>query len=935
MGAAAGKPTAHGGPASPRILTEDQGWIDGRLSEATAAEKRPLGPARSSPASVRSMRIVASNERAGSISQREWLKSTTSKSVPVTSQSAPNSRQTSSDTQGQGGLNAALLQVVDMWMDGQRPSAVRGSGKTDRAHAVAMEHMSENMALLTQAQSRVDPVTCLFRTDNDEWLLAVIAHDRVPLFADWGGKVWRELTLDMLAHGRLVTAASPLQREPHILFESRWDVLEHPSSGQLSVGLFMVPRLERRYYHPGQGAWLPIPLEWELALEKVQRLIAAVQARMPQWNEPRTILKVLRTHGYDVAESVAWAKAANIQARNSKRRNQLETHPETPRASIAARSSTQSHRPPLQHDVNPLSSLSSGHSQEGTQKSIGRESMGVMLAPPTSEQLSPPDSRRGSFDTLAHTDALSVSPAQVVALQAALKRVTAAFAVLNTKHRETVANTTLRQACTEMAFEKTRSQLVDENRQLRERVAVLQAALDQERQSAAASRAALARATEELSFLRRDDVAGALQQKDEAIAALHSHGVAAQAIFDEARGSIESAAHIVESARTIAEGIRQTRQQYHSLRIMAASGIASVAACMHQFCTATTQLIHAATACSVNSTALASALAAPDRVVPGLTRRDELHVCCRVRSAGFLALRPAAAEVHLEGNADEPTQFAFDTLFGPDASDTQVMSSLSHMVAAPLRGQNACLFAHGTDPLRGLGRPGAPGLVNAFYKQLSGILQGSAREWTLFVSAVEMSSEVAYDLLAPAGITRLRFADSARDSGPLFVERTELQLPSAAALDMVLSLIRTRRPEPLAAAHHLLFFRCVARSLPGQPVCTGTVVFCELGHGFAVDDLAASGQSNLSADAGGAYSLFVLEQVLLSLRQGSGVVPVRQSRLTLALRDVLGFGPVCVLSSFEGTEKNTMVTRRLLALAARLRRAPEHLTTMLCGDPPK
>jgi hypothetical protein len=30
--------------------------------------------------------------------------------------------------------------------------------------------------------------------------------------------------------------------------------------------------------------------------------------------------------------------------------------------------------------------------------------------------------------------------------------------------------------------------------------------------------------------------------------------------------------------------------------------------------------------------------------------------------------------------------------------------------------RSACLLLHGTDPLRGLGRPGAPGLAPAFFK---------------------------------------------------------------------------------------------------------------------------------------------------------------------------------------------------------------------------
>jgi hypothetical protein len=40
--------------------------------------------------------------------------------------------------------------------------------------------------------------------------------------------------------------------------------------------------------------------------------VKSVQARVPQWNEPRAILKVLRAYNYDVSETVAWAKLAHV-----------------------------------------------------------------------------------------------------------------------------------------------------------------------------------------------------------------------------------------------------------------------------------------------------------------------------------------------------------------------------------------------------------------------------------------------------------------------------------------------------------------------------------------------------------------------------------------------------------------------------------------------
>lgn len=282
-----------------------------------------------------------------------------------------------------------------------------------------------------------------------------------------------------------------------------------------------------------------------------------------------------------------------------------------------------------------------------------------------------------------------------------------------------------------------------------------------------------------------------------------------------------------------------------------------------------------------------------------------------------------------------PQCFAFDSVFGEEATQEDVYASCSHIVRSVSQGARAAILAYGQT---GSGKTHTmygseenPGLApRAALDLLTSAPEG------LQVSMLELNFDGLVDLLAPQGPkgkAPCAPVEIRKGSGSEAVVEglRDVSVKSVSALGSVVSsgLSRRRRSAHLLNAessrgHLVLILR---------PSSGGQLMVCDLAGTERVKRSGVQG-SQMREAQGINRSLQCLSEVVDALRHGRSHVPYRNSTLTLLLSDVLsGYtetaAVVCVASEASNVEESMAA----LCFAQRVRLMRDHASSGVNSRP--
>ncbi|XP_041348791.1 kinesin-like protein KIN-14E isoform X2 [Gigantopelta aegis] len=105
--------------------------------------------------------------------------------------------------------------------------------------------------------------------------------------------------------------------------DDRAGSLHHPRRGKIPTYLFSEKQYTHCFFDRDTGAWLKLPLGWELHHEMIRNMVDQVMEAVPNWNDRLDILAALRVCNYNVDECISmylhlegdeWLRAARTKA---------------------------------------------------------------------------------------------------------------------------------------------------------------------------------------------------------------------------------------------------------------------------------------------------------------------------------------------------------------------------------------------------------------------------------------------------------------------------------------------------------------------------------------------------------------------------------------------------------------------------------------------
>eukprot|EP00727_Mastigamoeba_balamuthi_P002780 m51a1_g125 putative kinesin-like protein kif6 (802) ;mRNA; r:421421-424331 len=257
----------------------------------------------------------------------------------------------------------------------------------------------------------------------------------------------------------------------------------------------------------------------------------------------------------------------------------------------------------------------------------------------------------------------------------------------------------------------------------------------------------------------------------------------------------------------------------------------------------------------------------------------------------------------------EPPTFAFERVFGPDATQEEVFEGAAQrVVMSAVDGYNATIFAYGqtgsgkTWTITGgtkkySSRGIIPRAISLVFNQMA---ERTDMKWTCHVSYMEIYNEVAYDLLDTN-----KEADSLEELNKVYLRTDDegelhfvnLNMHQVATEDAALNLLflgdtnRTIAETPMNPAssrsHCIFTLFLEARSEGGRKVRRSKLHLVDLAGSERASKTGAIGQrfrEAININKG----LHFLEQVIMMLQKNQKHIPYRNSKITHVLRDSLG-----------------------------------------------
>ncbi|XP_042452976.1 kinesin-like protein KIN-14N [Zingiber officinale] len=306
-----------------------------------------------------------------------------------------------------------------------------------------------------------------------------------------------------------------------------------------------------------------------------------------------------------------------------------------------------------------------------------------------------------------------------------------------------------------------------------------------------------------------------------------------------------------------------------------------------------------------------------------LELKGNIRVFCRVRPLSYEGstsesvsslpfIDPFGHEINLTNNA-QSYHFAFDKVFGHEASQGDVFEEISQLIQSALDGYKVCIFAYGQS---GSGKtytmmgnvecPERKGVIPRSFEQIFEtiqFLQSQGSKYKMQASMLEIYNDTIRDLLSPDNPTSLEA--SARVSkqylikhdadGNAFVtnlividvcnkEQVSLLLQRAS---LNRSVGKTLLNEQSSRSHFIFTLKIVGVNERTQHQVEGVLNLIDLARS---ERLAQSGVigDRLKETQATNKSLSVLSDVILSIRQKKDHVPFRNSKLTHLLQPYLG-----------------------------------------------
>ncbi|XP_033736356.1 kinesin-like protein KIF26B isoform X2 [Pecten maximus] len=292
-----------------------------------------------------------------------------------------------------------------------------------------------------------------------------------------------------------------------------------------------------------------------------------------------------------------------------------------------------------------------------------------------------------------------------------------------------------------------------------------------------------------------------------------------------------------------------------------------------------------------------------------------------------------------------PKMFAFDAVFSPDDSQTEVCaSSLTEIIQGVVNGADGCLFTYGYSKLGKsytmVGQDQSaqtlgiiPCAIAWLFRLINEQKEKTGARFSVRVSAVEVTgkaeclkdllSDVAAGVESGSGTAPGVYLREDPICGTQLENQSELRAPTAERatyyLDAAIAA-RTKLDEEESRSSHLLFtlhvyqYRIEKANQAGLPGVAG---------GRSRLHLIDLGSSSKSKDPGNvSLSLSALGNVIMALLNGQRHVPHRDSKVAQLLRDSLGniSCRTCMIAHVSSAVPHYNETLQVIQLAAKIHR---------------
>ena len=292
--------------------------------------------------------------------------------------------------------------------------------------------------------------------------------------------------------------------------------------------------------------------------------------------------------------------------------------------------------------------------------------------------------------------------------------------------------------------------------------------------------------------------------------------------------------------------------------------------------------------------------------------KDGAEPFLRVARVGESAGRAVA--VALPGKREKPAAFAFDRVFGADASQAEVFEDISHLVQSALDGYKVCIFAYGqtgsgkTYTMLGDGgekedaadsADDRRGLIPRCVEQIFAARDDGAGTFAVTATMVEIYNEEIRDLLSTShrssadDAVKLDVKHDARTGETLVANARRVEVTSASEIASLLRRANAARTthetnanDRSSRSHMVFTLKLTGTDAAGAEV-RGVLNLVDLAGSERLSRTGATGDRLKEAQSIN-KSLSALGDVIAALAEKAAHVPYRNSKLTYLLQNALG-----------------------------------------------
>ena len=276
-------------------------------------------------------------------------------------------------------------------------------------------------------------------------------------------------------------------------------------------------------------------------------------------------------------------------------------------------------------------------------------------------------------------------------------------------------------------------------------------------------------------------------------------------------------------------------------------------------------------------------------------------------------------------NPRDPTErkkFEFDRVFSPASTQQSVFDDTEPIMTSAVDGYNVCILAYGQTgsgkTFTMMGTEDNPGVNRRCVKELINVCAArTSINYTIKVSLMEIYNEKFVDLLSDLPVdqqdcelrmhpkTKAGFVTNVTERP---IVTTEDVVKTLADGEVNRSTASTKMNSVSSRSHLLLQLMVEGHDTVSGQVTRGKLTMVDLAGSERISKTEATGQRLVEAAAIN-KSLSALGQTFTALRQNSGHVPYRNSKLTHILQDSLGGdAKCCVFINVSPAESNLAET---------------------------